>query len=113
MKKWNTIVLETANKISFSKQPRGISSLYKTLTSSQTDKLIEKLEDYRDKEVSKFLEELETSDDYTRTIAVRFNNVMFGLYGRDGLARIASGEMYSSKKILDEYLDIDEFIKAL
>jgi len=111
--KWNKIVLEEANKISFYKHPRGTSGLYKTLTSNQTDKLIEKLEDYRDKEISKFLEELETSDDYTRTIGVRFNSITFGLYGRDGLARISSGQMYSSKQILDKYLDIDEFIKAL
>lgn len=113
MKKWNEIVLEETNKISFYKHPKGKSGLYKNLTAAQTDKLVKNLEDWRDNEISKFLMELETSDDYTRTIGVRFNNVAFGLYGRDGIARIASGEMYSSKKILDEYLDIDEFIKAL
>ena len=65
MKKWNQIVMESADKIMFYKQPKGFQSLYKDFTSAQTDKLIEKLEDYRDKDISKFLEELETSDDYT------------------------------------------------
>jgi hypothetical protein len=32
--KWHTIVLESADKISFYKHPRGTSGLYKTLTSS-------------------------------------------------------------------------------
>jgi hypothetical protein len=41
--------------------------------------LIEKLEDYREPIVSKFLEELEIDGD-TYVIGVRFNNIAFGLY---------------------------------
>lgn len=112
MKKWNEICLEETDKISFFKH-KGQSSLYKNLTSSQTDKLIKKLEDWRDNEVSKFLEELETSDDYTRTIGVKFNSIAFGLYGRDGVVKIATGSLYSNASILNNYLDIDKFIAAL
>jgi len=85
----------------------------KNLTAAQTDKLVKNLEDWRDTEISKFLMELETSDDYTRTIGVRFNNVAFGIYGRDGIVRIATGDMYSTAKVLNQYLNIDEFINSL
>lgn len=38
--KWNKLILEETNKISFYKHPRGKSSVYKNLTAAQTDKLV-------------------------------------------------------------------------
>jgi len=110
--KWHEILTEDTDRILFYKHIRGHTSLYRALTSKQTDELIKKLEDYRDAIVSKFLMELETEDD-TSVIGVRFNNIAFGLYGRNGDARIAMGPAYSEVKILNQYLDIDKFIKAL
>jgi hypothetical protein len=86
------------------------SSLYKELTKKQSDNLLKGLKKYNnDASVKKLFKTIK--NEYSSSVFIRYNNIMFDIFGRDGVLRIGTGG--SNPKILNQYLDIDGFINDI
>lgn len=111
--KWKEYLTEQLNEgnIKITKSSGAGSSLYKVLSDSQNKAAIKNLSKSKNQDVKELIDTID--DKYSHDLKIKWNNVMFTLYGANGKLRISAGGTMSEPKVLDQYLNIDEFINDL
>ena len=89
------------------------SQLYKTLTEDQNKKIIEKLRSLKNPKIKEILKQAKNKEDYSEDLVVKYNNVRFSVYAANGRFRIGGGGRLSSGLLLDQKLNIDDFIESI